>query len=64
MKKTAVILIAAALSVFCLVPALAADTRGISEYAKSVYTLSEGCYTAEEEDAHTPPSCPRMSPSR
>ena len=50
MKKTAVILIAAALSVFCLVPALAADSRGISVFAKSVYTLSEGCYTAEEED--------------
>ena len=50
MKKAAVILIAAILSVICLVPAFAADKREIGVFAKSVYTLSEGCYAAEEED--------------
>lgn len=50
MKKTAVILIAAILSVFCLVPAFAADKRDIGVFAKSVYSISEGCYVAEEED--------------
>ena len=50
MKKAAVILIAAILSVICLVPAFAADKREIGVFAKSVYTFSEGCYAAEEED--------------
>lgn len=31
-------------------PAFAADKREIGVFAKSVYTLSEGCYAAEEED--------------
>ncbi len=57
MKKTALLIAAAlaTLSVFCSVPVLAAESsssqkRTIGVYAKSVYTLPNGCYGTEKDD--------------
>ena len=52
MKKTAVLIIAVILSVFCSVSAFAAETveeKTINVFAKAVYTLPDGCFGAEED---------------
>ena len=55
MKKTAVLIAAVILSVFCSVPVFAAgndlpEEKTIGVFAKAVYTLPDGCYGAEEDD--------------
>ena len=55
MKKTAVLISALILSVFCSVPVFAAGNdlpqeQTIGVFAKAVYTLPDGCYGAEEDD--------------
>lgn len=55
MKKTAVLIAAVILSVFCSVSVSAAgnnlpEEKTIGVFAKSVYTLPDGCYGAEEDD--------------
>ena len=55
MKKTAVLIAAIILSVFCSVSVSAAgnnlpEEKTIGVFAKSVYTLPDGCYGAEEDD--------------
>lgn len=55
MKKTAVLISALILSVFCSVPVFAAgndlsEEQTIGVFAKAVYTLPDGCYGAEEDD--------------
>ena len=54
MKKTAVLIAAVILSVFCSVPVFAAgndlsEEETIGVFAKAVYTLPDGCYGAEED---------------
>lgn len=51
MKKAAVLIAVIILSVFCFVPVSAAgnDVPAISVYARSVYTLPDGCYGAEKD---------------
>ena len=54
MKKTAVLIAAVILSVFCSVPVFAAgndlpEEKTIGVFAKAVYTLPDGCYGAEED---------------
>lgn len=55
MKKAAVIIITVILSVFCSVPVFAAgnnlpEEKTVGVFAKSVYTLPDGCYSAEENN--------------
>lgn len=55
MKKTAVLIAALILSLFCSVPVFAAgndlpEEQTIDVFAKSVYTLPDGCYGTEEDD--------------
>lgn len=52
MKKAAVLIAVIILSVFCFVPVSAAENGipAISVYARSVYTLPDGCYGAEKDD--------------
>lgn len=54
MKKTAVLIAALILSAFCSVPVFAAgndlpEEQTIGVFAKAVYTLPDGCYSAKEE---------------
>ena len=53
MKKTAVLIIAVILSVFCSVSAFAAENtpekKTINVFAKAVYSLPDGCCGAEED---------------
>ena len=51
MKKAAVLIAVMILSVFCFVP-VSATGNGmptIGVYARSVYTLPDGCYGAEKD---------------
>ena len=52
MKKAAVLIAVMILSVFCFVPVSAAGNGmpTIGVYARSVYTLPDGCYGAEKDD--------------
>lgn len=55
MKKAAVLIAVVILSVFCSVPVFAAgndlsEEKTIGVFAKSVYTLPDGCYGTEEDD--------------
>lgn len=55
MKKAAVIIITVILSVFCSVPVFAAgnnlpEEKTVGVFAKSVYTLPDGCYGAEKNN--------------
>lgn len=55
MKKTAVLIAAVILSVFCSVPVFAVgnalpEEQTIGVFAKAVYTLPDGCYCAEKDD--------------
>ena len=55
MKKAAVIIITVILSLFCSVPVFAAgnnlpEDKTVGVFAKSVYTLPDGCYGAEKNN--------------
>ena len=55
MKKTAIIIVAVIMSVFCSIPVYAAandlpEERTIGVFAKAIYTLPNGCYGAEADD--------------
>lgn len=55
MKKAAVIIITVILSLFCSVPVFAAgnnlpEEKTVGVFAKSVYTLPDGCYGAEKNN--------------